>query len=230
MKQLLQAVVPILKRTCMSLPVPVLYSFRRCPYAMRARMALKYAGIKVIVREVTLKHKPADMLNASPKGTVPVLQIDQEHVIDESLDIMQWALAQSDPDNWLEQGASQISSELIACNDGPFKLLLDQYKYADRYPQHPAEHYRTQAVTLLLQPMEQRLSSTPWLLGTGLSMADMAIFPFVRQFAMVDMPWFKGSGLDALGHWLDRLTNSALFLSVMPKIAPWQVGDPDTLL
>lgn len=228
--QLLQAVVPILNRICMSTLVPTLYSYRRCPYAMRARMALKYAGIKVVVREVILKHKPADMLKASPKGTVPVLMLDQEHVIDESLDIMQWALAQSDPDRWCEQADAANSNELIACNDGPFKALLDQYKYADRYPQQPATHYRREAVTLLLQHLEKRLEHTPWLCGTELSMTDIAIFPFVRQFARVDMPWFENSGLCALGRWLERLNNSALFLSIMPKLAPWQEGKPDILL
>lgn len=214
----------------MSLPDPVLYTFRRCPYAIRARMALKYAGVKVILREVALKNKPADMLKASPKGTVPVLRLGKEHVIDESLDIMRWALAQADPDRWRDQSDAANSIELIACNDGPFKAHLDQYKYADRYPQQPATHYRREAVTLLLQHLEKRLERTPWLCGTELSMTDIAIFPFVRQFAMVDMPWFENSGLCALGRWLERLNNSTLFLSIMPKLTPWQEGKPDILL
>jgi glutathione S-transferase len=217
-------------------PLPVLYSFRRCPYAMRARLALKYAGVAVELREVVLRHKPAALLALSPKGTVPVLQLDNGQVLDESLDIMRWALAQADPEGWLLQGDAAQTQALIALNDGPFKALLDRYKYPDRYPAPPARgslsaaHYRQQAVDMMVQPLEERLDATPCLFGPSLSLADMALLPFVRQFAMVDMEWFESSPYRAVQAWLGRLTASDLFTTVMPKFTPWQAGDPVTVV
>lgn len=218
--------------------LPVLYSFRRCPYAMRARLALKYAGVAVELREVVLRHKPADLLALSPKGTVPVLQLGNGQVLDESLDIMHWALTQSDPDGWLLPGqAAQVQTQaLIALNDGPFKALLDRYKYPGRYPDPESQgslsaaHYRQQAVNMMVQPLEERLGVTPCLLGPSLSLADMALFPFVRQFAMVDAPWFEGSPYRAVQAWLGRLAASDLFIQVMPKFTPWQSGDLVTVI
>ena len=164
----------------------VLYSFRRCPYAMRARMALRYSGVPLSVIEVSLKAKPADMLALSPKGTVPVLACADGRVIEQSLEIMHWALAQHDPDNWL--GAN--STALIEENDQVFKANLDRYKYAIRYPEQPMEHYRAQGEQFL-QRLEALLKQTPYLAGHTLGLADVALAPFVRQFAHVDHEWFE---------------------------------------
>ncbi|KTB56209.1 glutathione S-transferase [Pseudomonas syringae] len=195
---------------------PVLYSFRRCPYAMRARMALHYAGCTVDIHEVSLKAKPAEMLARSPKGTVPVLALE-DRVIEQSLDIMHWALAQQDPDNWLlandPQGATQIAA-LITENDEVFKLHLDRYKYSVRYPEHLPQHYREQG-EVFLQTLENRLQPQRFLAGEHLTLADIAIVPFIRQFCFVDQEWFEQSPYPALRAWLQRLLQSELFAAVM---------------
>ena len=201
--------------------LPVLYSYRRCPYAMRARMALRYSGIEVEIREIALKDKPGHMLQVSPKGTVPVL-VAGETVIDESLDIMYWALARHDPDRWLplEETRRAEVEALIAVNDHEFKAALDRYKYATRFPEQPAEAYRKQC-ELILQALEQRLRVQPWLCGRQRTLADMAIFPFVRQFAMVDIIWFEHSQYTEVAVWLARLKESDLFQAVMQKYPLW---------
>lgn len=198
---------------------PVLYSFRRCPYAMRARMALRYSGVALSIVEVSLKAKPVEMLRASPKGTVPVLVGAEGQVIEQSLDIMQWALAQNDPDNWRQQGntaAQQLIAELIEENDLRFKVQLDRYKYAIRYPEHSMEHYRAQGEVFLAR-LEGLLEQSHCLTGAGLSLADVALAPFVRQFAHVDHGWFEHAPYPHLKNWLDRFIASALFTSVMSK-------------
>jgi glutathione S-transferase len=200
--------------------LPVLYSFRRCPYAIRARLAIAYAGISVETREVQLRNKPEHMLALSPKGTVPVLQLPDGKVIDESLGIMHWALAQNDPDNWLDGGDD--AEKLIQWNDGDFKIYLDRYKYADRYPEFPASHYRNQA-ELFLAELEGKLSQTACLAGNQLSKLDAAIFPFIRQFASVDSLWFESSKYQHLNEWLNRLLRSGLFISVMIKYPTWEI-------
>ncbi|MDO9007091.1 MAG: glutathione S-transferase [Thiobacillus sp.] len=212
----------------MSHPLPVLYSFRRCPYAIRARLALTLAGIALEVREVTLRDKPAAMLTLSPKGTVPVLQLPDGRVLEQSLDIMHWALGQADAGIWRMDDAT--GQALIALNDGAFKGLLDGYKYATSQSTHPAEHYRDEAVALFVAPLNQRLSQTPYLLGETATLADLAIVPFIRQFAGVDPGWFLAAPFPALRRWLDAWTHSALFVSIMPRLDPWQPGDPPTLL
>ena len=195
--------------------LPILYSYRRCPYAMRARMALSYAGIVAEVREISLKDKPAHLLQVSPKGTVPVLVLPDGQVIDQSLEIMQWALQQHDADGWL--GADlQNALLLIAENDGAFKQNLDRYKYAIRFPQHSAEDYRQQG-ELFLAKLEQHLQQTSFLLGNKISLADIAIFPFIRQFAAVDSEWFASAGYIKLESWLQHLVGSELFIRVMMK-------------
>lgn len=199
---------------------PILYSYRRCPYAMRARMALHYAGIAVELREIDLKNKPAHLLQLSPKATVPVLVINDAIVLDQSLDIMHWALEQQDPDYWL--GADQgLMQQLIAENDGSFKKALDQYKYATRFPEQSADDYRAQG-EIFLQKLENLLNQSPFLLGQQLSLADIAIFPFIRQFAAVDAAWFEGDNTNtapypALKAWLHQLVTSELFISIMQK-------------
>ena len=192
----------------------LLYSFRRCPYAMRARLALRYAGVPVRIVEVSLKAKPAEMLALSPKGTVPVLSVDGR-VIEESLEIMQWALAQHDPDNWLLQGDPAVLG-LIAENDQGFKYHLNRYKYAERYPEQSMEHYRAEG-EVFLQKLEGLLAERDYLLANHLTLADAALAPVVRQFAHVDRVWFAGTSYKRLQGWLQRFLDSPLFVAVMAK-------------
>nr|WP_274610677.1 glutathione S-transferase [Pseudomonas sp. TH04] len=192
----------------------MLYSFRRCPYAMRARLALRYSGVPVQIVEVSLKAKPAEMLALSPKGTVPVLCVGGR-VIEESLEIMQWALAQHDPDGWLRQGDPRVLA-LIAENDQVFKHHLNRYKYAERYPEQPMEHYRAEG-EVFLQTLEGLLAENDYLLAEQLSLADVALAPFVRQFAHVDREWFAGTPYRQLQAWLQRFLESPLFIAVMAK-------------
>jgi len=191
-----------------------LYSFRRCPYAMRARMALRYSGVPVDIIEVSLKAKPAEMLAISPKGTVPVLDADGQ-VIDESLEIMRWALAQNDPENWLLDGDARIA-KLIETNDQGFKVHLNRYKYAERYPEQPMEVYRAEGVRFL-QKLDELLEGRDYLLTDHPCLADIALLPFVRQFAHVDREWFAQTPYRRLQDWLQRFLASALFTSVMAK-------------
>ncbi len=208
--------------------LPLLYSYRRCPYAIRARLALRQAGIACDVHEVALRDKPAGMLAASPKGTVPVLVLPSGRVIDQSLEIMLWALQQNDPQGWLTQAPLADSLALIATNDGPFKVLLDRYKYPERHPSHPQAHHRDEAVATVLSVWNSRLQQQRdradghpvFLLGDQASLADMALLPFVRQFAQVDRTWFDQSELQALRAWLDHGLSSPLFEAVMAKAAP----------
>ncbi len=202
----------------MSNKLPILYSFRRCPYAIRARLAIAYAGIPVEIREVALKNKPEHMLAISPKGTVPILQLTDGMVLEESLDIMHWALAQHDPEHW--QAFSDDADRLIKWNDGGFKYYLDRYKYADRYPEFSQEQYRQQTEAFLAE-LESRLQHSPYLCGKHFSLADAAIFPFIRQFANVDSFWFKSSTYRALNSWLNAILTTELFSSIMPNNLPW---------
>ncbi|UDI90628.1 glutathione S-transferase [Pseudomonas sp. IAC-BECa141] len=191
-----------------------LYSFRRCPYAMRARMALRYSGVPVDIVEVSLKAKPAAMLAISPKGTVPVLDANGQ-VIDESLEIMRWALAQHDPDDWLLNGDSRIA-ELIETNDQVFKVHLNRYKYAERYPEQPMEVYRAEGA-FFLQRLDELLEGRDYLLAGHPSLADIALLPFVRQFAHVDRDWFAQTPYVRLQAWLQRFLESELFTDIMKK-------------
>jgi glutathione S-transferase len=201
--------------------LPVLYSFRRCPYAMRARMALHYggfkAGVAVTIHEVALRQKPAELLAASPKGTVPVLVMPSGKVIDQSLDIMRWALHQSDPDGWLRVGTPEAAQRWITLNDEMFKPLLDRYKYAERHPEQPAAAHQAHALNAMIRPMEAQLQRTHWLLGPHISIADVALFPFVRQFAGVDKVWFDSLPVPAVQAWLQTWLASDLFTAIMAK-------------
>jgi glutathione S-transferase len=197
----------------------ILYSYRRCPYAMRARMALKYSGVEVQIREISLRDKPPSMLRISPKGTVPVLLAD-DLVLEQSIDIMRWALEQSDPDGWLLVD-QDLANAWIAKNDGPFKKLLDQYKYPNRYPDLMPAQVLEDAIEVMLQPMESALESRPYLMGTKLSWVDIAIFPFIRQFSMVNPQQFEGLQFPMLKRWLADRLESRLFQSVMEKHSTW---------
>ena len=195
-----------------------LYSFRRCPSAMRARMALRYSDVAVNIVEVSLKAKPAEMLALSSKGTVPVLSVDDQ-VIDESLAIMHWALAQNDPQDWLLKndpaGQAQIT-ELIEENDQVFKVHLNRYKYAERYPEQPMAFYRSEG-EVFLRRLEALLEGRDYLLAAHPSLADVALMPFVRQFAHVDREWFGQTPYVRLQAWLQRFLESDLFTSIMKK-------------
>ena len=198
---------------------PLLYTYRRCPYAMRARMALLQAGIEFNAHEIVLRDKPADMLRMSPKGTVPVLILPGGQVIDESLDIMRWALDGRDSAGWWQRAQSHSCQAFIALNDGPFKQYLDGYKYPKRCPSgmEPAL-CRDQAVMSLLQPLDRQLASQPFLGGDKPCAADLAIFPFVRQFRGVDERWFDAQALHATQRWLWGWLESELFQRCMKKL------------
>lgn len=199
---------------------PILYSYRRCPYAMRARMALSVAGVAVEVCEIALRDKPAHMLQVSPKGTVPVLVLQDGTVIEQSLDIMLWALQQHDPEGWLNANHAQ-AMQWVAHNDGDFKQALDRYKYSERYPQYSQVEYRARG-EIYLQQLENALQAQPYLLGQQASVADVAIFPFIRQFAAVDAAWFSQSPYVALARWLEGWVQSDLFINIMQKYPVYQ--------
>ncbi|MUK38585.1 glutathione S-transferase [Aliivibrio fischeri] len=193
-----------------------LYSFRRCPYAMRARLGIVQSNKTVHLREIILKNKPEAMLQASPKGTVPVLITNKGKVIDESLDIMKWALEGSE----LLLSATNEMFQLIRENDDIFKSWLDKYKYADRYPEYSEIYYREQG-ELFLNKLEQRLTTSPMLFSKQYSFADLAILPFIRQFAFVDIHWFRQSKYKNLQRWLFEFIESELFNSIMNKYPTW---------
>jgi len=208
----------------MSTPLPILYSFRRCPYAMRARLAIAKSLISVELREVVLRKKPQSLLDISPKGTVPVLLLANTTVIDESLDIMYWALSVNDPDHWLTEDLAQEMQQLIEWNDGDFKYYLDRYKYADRYPEHDDLFYREKAERFITE-LENRLSQHNFLCSDQCCLADMAIFPFIRQFANVNGDWFQRSKYKNLNYWLNQQIKSDLFNSIMEKYPAWKIED-----
>ncbi len=201
---------------------PILYSFRRCPFAIRARMALAVSAVRHDVREISLRAKPELMLDASPKATVPVLVLPNGRVIDESLDIMRWALAQNDPDRWLASDTKTDAEmrELIEVIDSSFKFHLDRMKYANRFPSSDPAEQRVAALKLLA-PLEHRLNTHTFLFGVQPRLADVAIFPFVRQFAHADAVAFAAEPLPALQAWLARWESSALFAGVMTKLPLW---------
>ncbi|WP_019091050.1 glutathione S-transferase [Komagataeibacter europaeus] len=203
---------------------PVLYNFRRCPYAMRARLALLSSGVECEIREVKLAAKPVGMLRASPKGTVPVLILPDHTVIDESLGIMRWALGLHDPQRWL----AHIRHDLIAQNDGPFKYHLDRYKYASRYQSNPGYH-RAESLKILAN-IDTVLQTGFFMHGDCPSLTDAAIAPFVRQFAATDPEWFATVPLPRLQQWLQAFLTSPLFGRAMCRLAPWQEGDAPVLL
>ncbi|MCJ2188625.1 glutathione S-transferase [Novosphingobium beihaiensis] len=204
----------------MSAPAdPVLYSFRRCPYAMRARLALAVSGTRCELREVKLSAKPEAMLAASPKGTVPVLVLPDGEVIAESLDVMRHALSRHDPEGWLLRD----DAALIAANDGPFKHDLDRYKYPERHGSNALAH-RDSALAFL-RDLDARLAASGQLCGTTRGLTDMAVMPFVRQFAAVDRVWFDTLPLPHLRDWLAGHLASELFATVMMRVPPWSQGD-----
>lgn len=197
---------------------PILYSFRRCPYAMRARLALQVADCTVELREVVLRDKPQAFLDVSPSATVPCL-VHEDSVIDESLDIMRWALAQSDPQGWLDM--PQAGNDWIARCDGPFKHALDRTKYAARYPDENRDAQRDTACAFL-GDLDAQLGK--WLFERP-TLADFAIVPFVRQFAFIDKPWFNAQPWPNLHRWLNTFLTSQEFAVCMLKFPQWHADD-----
>lgn len=198
--------------------LPTLYSYRRCPYAIRARTALVAAGIRVKLHEISFRDKPQAMLDASPKGTVPVLCVDGA-VIDESLDIMLWALDRHDPLDWYRSHSEtdqKAALALIKDNDENFKEWLDKYKYSDRHPEHSQEHYRQQC-EVFLTTLETQLQQHTHLLADNPTLADMAMFPFIRQFSMVEGKWFAQCDYPKVRLWLNEILESELFKTVIKK-------------
>jgi glutathione S-transferase len=204
--------------------LPILYSFRRCPYAMRARVAVAVSAVQVELREIVLRDKPAEMLEASPKGTVPVLVLPDGRVLDESLDIMRWALVQSDPLGWL----ANDDQNLVSATDGPFKQALDRYKYPHRYGLTDGTAHRDAALAHLCD-VNDLLSAALYLGGARPAFTDIAIFPFVRQFAATDAIWFAALPLPALQSWLSGLVSSDLFAEIMTRYPQWKAGDAPVL-
>lgn len=210
--------------------LPVLYSFRRCPYAMRARLALQASGIAYEHREVVLKNKPAHMLALSPKGTVPVLWLpgtSGQQVLEQSLDIMRWALGQRDPLSWLPASGAEMADvqALITHNDGPFKQQLDRYKYPNRSGLESGLADRDTAA-VWLHGLDARLALQPFLAGGHFGLPDAAIAPFVRQYAHTDPAWFAAQAWPALSSWLARFEASEMFAAIMHKHSPWQEPAP----
>lgn len=208
-----------------AITMPILYSFRRCPYAIRARLSIAASGERVELREIVLRDKAPEFLETSPSATVPCLKVG-ETVIDESLDIMLWALNRADPESWLqpEEGNLEDMLALIGACDGPFKRHLDRYKYDTRHPDSNRQAERSEGADFL-RKLDSRLSRMPWLFGGRASLADYAILPFVRQFANTDRSWFDGEDWTRLKAWLEAFENSSRFQAVMLKWCRWQAGD-----
>lgn len=205
-------------------PDPILYSFRRCPFAMRARLALAVSRTRFELREVRLAAKPAAMLAISRKGTVPVLVLPDGQIIDESLHIMRWALTCCDPEGWLDRD----DSELIVANDGSFKHDLDGYKYPERHAVDPLAH-RERGLTFLRE-IDALVSAGDQLGGCARGLTDAAILPFVRQFAAVNQKWFETQALPHLRTWLNGYLESDLFHSIMLRVQLWSPGNTPIVL
>lgn len=201
--------------------MPILYSFRRCPYAMRARLAIYVSGLQVELREILLRDKAPEFLLASPKATVPVL-ITNKEVIDESFDIMVWCLKQSDPEHWLAM--PDEGYEWILRSDGPFKEALDHTKYSVRFPDLDPKLEQAKALKFLTD-LNLQIGNSNWVFGKGCSLADMALLPFIRQFSNIDKNWFYGQNLSNVYRWLDHFLMTDIFIKIMKKYNMWSVGN-----
>jgi glutathione S-transferase len=206
----------------------LLYSFRRCPYAMRARLALAASGLPVRVREIILRDKPPEMIAASPKGTVPVLVRTDGTVIEESLDIMHWALTQNDPEGWLNADPAE-TARLIAQNDGPFKHALDRYKYPDRHSENQGAAC-AEGMEILTTLSSRLEANGGQLFGPAPTLADIAVFPFVRQFAAVDRTFWQAQAPPGLQTWLAGHVAAPRFTAIMQRFPRWQPGHAEPWL
>ena len=204
--------------------LPILYSFRRCPYAMRARMAIHISGQRCELREVLLRDKPPSMLEYSAKGTVPVLILQDGKVIDESLDVIDWALNLNDPDDWQRSKDKEKTKELIKINDGEFKYHLDRYKYSKRYDNEDPEFHRKKCLKFI-ESINNGLNNSKYIFDDNISYADIVLLPFIRQFRIADIEWFDSLPYDNLKKWLSSFLNSSLLNSIMKKYDLWKEGD-----
>ena len=209
---------------------PILYSFRRCPYAMRARMAILKSGFTCRLREVNLRDKPKEMIAVSPKGTVPVMVFGDGLILEESLEIMRWTLSKNDPDKWLEPESSSLTDmlNLIKNIDEKFKFHLDRYKYSTRYQGVDPIFHREKALDALA-PIIEKLTKQKYLCGTKVSMADIAIFPFIRQFANANQKWFDNEEIGPLQSWLKQHLDSKVFINSMNKWPIWKSNNEEEL-
>ena len=204
--------------------LPILYSFRRCPYAMRARMAIHISDQRCEIREVLLRDKPPSMLQYSAKGTVPVLILQDGKVIDESLDVIDWALNLNDPDDWQRSKDKEKTKELIKINDGEFKYHLDRYKYSKRYDNEDPEFHRKKCLKFI-ESINNELNNSKYIFDDNISYADIVLLPFIRQFRIADIEWFDSLPYDNLKKWLSSFLNSSLLNSIMKKYDLWKEGD-----
>ena len=204
--------------------LPILYSFRRCPYAMRARMAIHISGQKCELREVLLRDKPPSMLEYSAKGTVPVLILQDGKVIDESLDVIDWALNLNDPDDWQRSKDTKKTKELIKINDGEFKYHLDRYKYSKRYDNEDPEFHRKKCLKFI-ESVNNELNNSKYIFDDNISYADIVLLPFIRQFRIADIDWFDALPYNNLKKWLSGFLDSTLLNSIMKKYDLWKEGD-----
>ena len=204
--------------------LPILYSFRRCPYAMRARMAIHISDQRCELREVLLRDKPPSMLQYSAKGTVPVLILQDGKVIDESLDVIDWALNLNDPDDWQRSKDKEKTKELIKINDGEFKYHLDRYKYSKRYDNEDPEFHRKKCLKFI-ESINNELNNSEYIFDDNISYADIVLLPFIRQFRIADIEWFDSLPYDNLKKWLSSFLNSSLLNSIMKKYDLWKEGD-----
>lgn len=208
--------------------LPILYSFRRCPYAMRARMAIHISNQKCEIREVLLRDKPPSMLEYSSKGTVPVLVLQSGEVIDESLDVIDWALNLNDPDNWQRSKDNEKTKELIKINDGEFKHHLDRYKYSKRYDNEDPEFHRKKCLSFI-KKVNSELQNSKYIFDDEISYIDISLLPFIRQFRIADNEWFDELPYENVKSWLSNFLNSELLKSIMSKYDLWKEGDEVTI-
>ena len=208
--------------------LPILYSFRRCPYAMRARMAIHISSQKCEIREVLLRDKPPSMLEYSSKGTVPVLVLQSGEVIDESLDVIDWALNLNDPYNWQRSKDNEKTKELIKINDGEFKHHLDRYKYSKRYDNEDPEFHRKKCLSFI-EKVNSDLQNSKYIFDDAISYIDISLLPFIRQFRIADNEWFDELPYENVKSWLSNFLNSELLESIMSKHDLWKEGDEVTI-
>ena len=213
------------------LNTPILYGFRNCPYCIRVHMALKYAKLKIIFRDVELNDLPAEALAISSHATVPSLLISENEYLDESWDIVKWAAQQNDPDNWLGENHEYLNDAemLVETNDYSFKEDLDHYKSADSHPEYPMEYYRQRGEEFL-EELNDMLEKNHFLLAPHVTIADIAVFPFIREFAMVDKDWFDKAPYQKLQRWLDFILDTEWFREAIKKHETWQPGSVDIYL
>lgn len=216
----------------MNQKIPILFSFRRCPYAMRARIAIKLCSLECEIREINLKLKNKEFLELSPKGTVPVLVLPDNKIIEESMDIIHWAISNNDPYNLKLKNLEIYNKDmdLISIFDNEFKYHLDRYKYNSRYKGINKEEHKYKARDLLVN-LNNSLKEKQWLNGENISISDISILPFIRQYRIADIKWFDEKlELPNINRWLDKFLNSKIFNNVMKKYKIWETTDPKIFL